>query len=99
MEQAPEPVTIDKLLPSIIDFANSSLQATQVEVMWAFKDSSAMPADRQSNARKLVNEEVVKLGKQIAAGLNYDECVQLVQEILANSQSKPDSMDYFHSVS
>ena len=48
MEQAPEPVTIDKLLPSIIDFANSSLQATQVEVMRAFKDSSAMPADRQN---------------------------------------------------
>ena len=67
--------------------------------MRALKEPSAMPADRQANARKMVNEEVIKLGKQIAAGLNYDECVNLVQEILANSQSKPDSMDYFHSVS
>ena len=32
MEQAPEPVTIDKLLPNIIEFANSSLKAAQPEV-------------------------------------------------------------------
>ena len=99
MESAPGPVTIDKLLPSIIDFSNSSLSATQAEVLSTLRKIEDTPADRQANARKLVNEEIIKLGKQIAAGLTFDECTQLVQCILANSQSKPDSMDYFNSVS
>ena len=92
-------MTIEKLLPSIIDFSNSSLSATQAEVLNTLRKIEDTPADRQANARKLVNEEVLKLGKTIAAGLTFDECTQLVQCILANSQSKPDSMDYFNSVS